>query len=198
MPLVRAICPQSLVPVRNLLEHRQAARPNEPKQSPVFRSYGIFGNAVFYEFYGRQISPSTTLLHRREFDYLHGLDAPQSEIALAALEQAVGKDVYWDKPNDRIVAITREGIMLSLRGTNLVEAAVALPLMYDEVLKHSPGAEKGISIVEAAVVNPREYLSRAASPLQVKLTIPNLNNFDPTLYGEAVKHGFQLALANRL
>jgi hypothetical protein len=199
-PLVRAIDPKYLVPLRStwnapaksLLDHHQANHPNEPKLRPTIRSYGIFGNAIFYEFYGRQITPSTAQFHKREFDYHNGMTVPESEAAAMLLERTF-KSVSWDTANERIVGITENGEKYSIEGTNVVQAGLALTIMRAEAEKHSSGAERGIGWVEA-VFHPQTFLSKAASPLQVIITVPD----DPNLYSDAIRRGFQLALANRL
>jgi hypothetical protein len=216
--LLRAINLDHLVPLRartpsgkNLLEYYQECHPKEPRCQLITRSYGISGDAIFYEFYGQQVSPS----HIGICEFLpNALTKPESEVAALSLEQVFGiagqdaftvdwgrprgRGVYWDTVNDRIVAIANKGLMLSIRGTNLVEAAVVLPLLFDEALKHSPKFEKGISWVEAAVVSPQEYWSQAASPLRVRTTVRNLKNFVPGIYNKSASLAFELALANRL
>jgi hypothetical protein len=81
--------------------------------------------------------------------------------------------VFWDVDNDRIIVKTREGFLLSLDGTNIVEAAIYLPRMYKHILSIKDTIPEGIQYA-GAKVEGNDYLSAAASPLVIFYGLPNL------------------------
>lgn len=196
---------------KNLLDHHQFHHPNEEYLRPFTLSSFLGTSRTGYDFFGRFVEFGTGLA-----PYLR-----ISDVAALALEQTFGKadtleeifsvpwaipdnrsmgSVFWDVENDRIIAKTREGFTLALRGTNVVEAAVYLPKIYEEIKLQLLKQEipEGIDIIEAAVEEPNEAWSVAASPLHIRCTVRNLGNIHPSDVSRAVAEVVEHALANRL
>jgi len=224
MPHLRAI--GHLEPLRNLFRPQQSPRyvPNlvdhhafhhagEGCLQPAYISPRQGLTIGGYEFFGRFVEASRVEADKPAFLSAMSL----SQVAALALEQTFGAAdsyedifhsawampesanqgvVFWDSSNDRIVAITKEGFSLAIEGTNLVEAAVYLPRIYEQV-KQLQIAE-GVGFVEARVEGPQEVWSMAASPLQVKFNLPNLAGFDVAGVDGVVEGRIKAALSNRL
>jgi hypothetical protein len=141
--------------------------------------------------------PNTMQAFIRELD--KKITVPPAEIAALKLERTFGRGkVRWDKQNDRIVVETKEGFMLALAGTNIVEAGVYLPRLYKAVLERLPAIKEGVSLVEVRIEGEQEYWSRAASPLKVKLSLPNLEHVRIDDLNRVVHEAVARAISTRL
>jgi hypothetical protein len=148
-----------------------------------------------YELFG--YTPNIMQTFIRELD--KKICVPPAEIAALKLERTFGVGrVRWDKKNDRIIAETKEGFLLALAGTNLVEAGVYLPRLYKAILERLPAIKEGVSLVEVRIEGEQEFWSRAASPLKVKLTLPNLEHVTLADLNLVVKQAVDRAVSTRL
>ncbi|PIS29505.1 hypothetical protein COT42_05125 [Candidatus Saganbacteria bacterium CG08_land_8_20_14_0_20_45_16] len=106
--------------------------------------------------------------------------------------------VFWDTSADRIIVQTAEGITIGVKGTNVVEAAVLLPhlarSLQREPLRHVP---EGFSTVVAGIEDGIIW-SRAASPLNIETSLPNLDHVDHFALQTIIDAAIDRALANRL
>jgi len=207
MPLIRALNLKSLIPLggvwsnlsKNLVAKYQADHPEDRRAiyHPVVAEDKLFHEPRFsYRFYGNIVPPSSDMYAKLRVDPAHDKCEPESVVAVMALEYFIGKEVYGEgeEENARIVAFPAEGFKLSVQGTNVVEAAVILPILRELVLKYSAMTEQGIDWVEAAVACPEENMAMAASPLRVKITVPNLGNFNYGSYYQNVEAAFRKAV----
>lgn len=202
---------------KNLLDHHQFHHPHEAYLNPITHERRPNIHIGGYEFYGRFIEAASSK------DIAGGLlelkPTRISEVAALALEQTFGKSdtldetftvpwgmpesrregrVFWDTSNDRIIAKTQEGFILALEGTNVVEAAVYLPRIYEELkLRLAQGTPpEGIDIVEIRIEGSEEW-SVAASPLHIKCRAPNLESVDLFTLDRALQNTLQNAIDNR-
>jgi hypothetical protein len=213
MPAIRAIDRPNLVPLRgagnSLLTNHRKYHPNDPLLPPSFYSPSPETVIAGYGFYGHFVACNKGY---------HAAPLPMSEVAALLLEQTFGRaerveeafttdwgmaenvrpgKVFWDTTNDRIIAETREGFTLAICGTNLIEAAVYLPRMYQTVLANREKILRGVNIVEIQIEGPSEEWAMAASPLQIKCRVPNLDNAYTYLIDHEVLTTFQRAIANQ-
>lgn len=203
---------------KNLLDHHQFHHPQEPYLKPVIRQPLPALSIAGYKFYGKFIETA-----RSTSGIIGGLGEVRymriSEVAALVLEQAFGKAattdevfivpwgmpenrsqgrIFWDTTHDRIIARTKEGYVLAVEGTNLVEAAVYLPRMYEELKLRSVihPIPEGVDMVEMKIAGQEEW-SLAASPLHIKCQVPNLTNIAPFHIDLAVRTTLSQAIANR-
>jgi len=203
---------------KNLLDHHQFHHPHETYLKPVIRQPHPNLSIAGYDLYGKFIETA-----RSTSGVIGGLGEVKyiriSEVAALALEQAFGKAettdevfivpwgmpenrsqgrIFWDTTHDRIIAKTREGYVLAVEGTNLVEAAVYLPRIYEELKLRSVvhPIPEGIDMVEMKIAG-REEWSLAASPLHIKCQAPNLTDIDNFHIDQAVRRSLSRAISNR-
>lgn len=202
----------------NLLDHHKANHPDEPWLKPSM--YNI-GNSLVAGYDLQSMFVRVALLDSPPTkDYVGNLLEVKykniADVAALALEQAFGKAedendaflfdwgmpyninpgrVFWDVDNDRIIAKTKEGFVLSLCGSNVVEGGIYLTRMYKHILSIMKGIPEGIQFVEAKI-NDNEAWSIAASPLIVRLSLPQPLRYD-NLTGITIK-SIDNAINNRI
>jgi hypothetical protein len=106
--------------------------------------------------------------------------------------------VFWDTENDRTIVTTKEGLTLSMRGTNLVEAAVYLPRMYEQALKLRSEVKEGIQRVNLEISGPQAEWSQAASPLVIQCHLPDLSALKVEEIDHRITGTLTRAIANRI
>ncbi len=190
---------------KNLLDHHQFHHPHEeylpPYASDSLR-YKFFGNYVdigkVADAKPMRISEVAAIVLEQTFGKADSLEDVFS-VPWGMPENRSSGRVFWDVENDRIIAKTKEGFILALEGTNVVEAAVYLPKIYENLKIQSVIAPipEGIDLVEAKVEGNEEW-SLAASPLHIKCRVPNLKNTDPGHVDNSVKGTLKNALDNRI
>lgn len=205
-----------------LLGHHKANHPNEAFIHPIIRQPDQFTSVLGYEFFGQFIE-AARVNNTNIKNYIGTLASARpmriSDVAALALEQTFGAAeriedafsvewgmpenrsegaVFWDVEADRIIAKTKEGLILSIEGTNIVEAAVYLPRQHQVLKEMIARIPEGVQFMETRVEGPREAWSKAASPLQVKFNLPNLSNLDQSQIDRIVRDAFLAAVANRV
>lgn len=191
-------------PIENTLECTWKIIPGTPLRGP--REAQLVTN-----FYGREVVVRRIKNYVPEFAArCHSFPEVRktSEVAQLYLEQVFGTTetthrarsgnlrpaVAWDSINDCIVATSQDGYVVSIEGSNLVEAAVYLPRQLEALKRHRP--KEGIQAVELAVCGSQSW-SRAASPLVIKSNAPNIEGADPATIDSWVNQSVANALANR-
>jgi hypothetical protein len=205
MSLIKAVDPKNLLPLRspwNEPRPRQSLLANhqtyhhEPRISPTETRHAFLGASLYWNCFGAKVFPTREMLSARNYNPT-ALNLPPSEIAAKVLEVTF-LDVSWDKPNDRTVVTAKERFKLSGQGTNVVEMAVLLPLLYKLTLEHASKIKQGIGWVEAAFTSPKINLAQAGGSLQIKITVPGVGDqqyFNPRSYCETVTKAFLNAIS---
>jgi len=161
-------------------------------------------------FHGHKYGPvdqlPTSVIAARLLENIFGRQEDVFVVDSAPLAQVlVNNDGYsrhlaWDPQNDRIIARTKEGITLSINGSNLVEAAIWLPRLYEQMKQKLSRIPEGVQRIDLNVERGAEW-SKAASPLVMECRVGNfrnLNPFDSAEFDQAAAATFDRAVANRL
>jgi len=82
------------------------------------------------------------------------------------------RPIYWQVNWDCITVQTREGFTISMQGTNLVEAAVWLPRVYQYLQKHQATGKERIKFVAISLAQGSE-LATDKGGLKVKCRLPD-------------------------
>jgi len=210
----------------NLRNHHQTHHPHEAYLTPLTRSFPDGLTEKGYAFYGSFVRAGK-VKNSRIRDFVGGLSEigvkRESEVAALALEQTFGKATSWEELTvadgflaenanegnifmeardgeiDRILVKTKEGFTITLIGTNLVEAGVYLPRIYHSLLRRLENKEipEGIESVEVEVEGLAEEFAIAASPLRLKLRLPNLSNVSPYELALVVEKALDRVLAKK-
>lgn len=107
--------------------------------------------------------------------------------------------IAWDQENDCIVVKTKEGLALSTQGSNLIEAAIWLPRMYEQALKNKSRAPEGLGAIHIGF-GGMEQLSKAASPVDMDCQAVDyryLNPHDGAAFDSVIKGTFEISFSNR-
>jgi hypothetical protein len=211
---------------KTLLTQHQSSHPGEGMVNPAIqhlRPGTIVGGYFFYNRFVETARVENRTMEGHVGQLVNLKPLALSEVAALALEKTFGKaateedvfttdwgslenrhpgHLFWEEGAsgeiDRIVARTREGFTLTMEGTNIVEAAVYLPRMYDHLLSRLPEIKEGVQQVEVRIEGNREEWSQSNSPLHIKSNLPNLANADHELLNQIVKNALDRALQNRL
>ena len=185
--------------LENLLRNHQTHHTGEKVYQPIYH-FGLRAEMLSYEFFGKFVPPSSALLVRRDFDYVSGLNLRESEVGALMLAGTFGaENISWNKKDDCIEVKAKEGFSLTLRGTNLVEAAVFLPRIYRSILRRLSLGEikEGVASVNAQVEGQTEDLALVASPVKISLRLLNPNNVCADDLDRLVEESTDRALANK-
>jgi hypothetical protein len=203
--------------LKELLIHHQKHHPNEIKLGLSWRYDGTGTAELGCEFAGRWIK-FRELNNPPKYFIGHELGMveyrPISEVAFKLLESVFGKDkdkfvcawsfptgVVWNEYNDYITAFAPDGFTASIKGSNIVEAAIWLPEMHQEYLNRKSEVPKGIRSVHITIHDGEEY-SIAASPVHLWCRVPIIDYNDPANINLdyvrlEVKNTFERSLRNR-
>lgn len=203
--------------LKELLIHHQKHHPNEIKVGLSWRYDGTSLAELGCEFTGKWIKfrelknpPKDFIGHKIGITEYRTI----SEVAFKLLENVFGKDedkfvcswsfptgVVWDENNDCITAYAPDGFTASIKGTNIVEASIWLPEMYEQYLIEKTKVPEGIKSAQANIYEGEEF-AIAASPLHIQCTVPiidynNPANINLDYVRSEVKNTFGKALSNR-
>jgi hypothetical protein len=96
------------------------------------------------------------------------------------------------------VVRTKEGLALSVQGTNLIEAAIWLPRMYEQALKNRSRAPEGLGAIHIGFRT--EQISMAASPVDMDCQAVDYRYLDPhdgAAFDSVIKGTFEMSFSNR-
>jgi hypothetical protein len=194
---------------------------------PITRSFPDGLTVKGYDFYGSFVKAGE-VRNSRIKEFVGGLSEMgmkrESDVAALALEETFGKATSWEELTvadgfliensnegnifmevregeiDRVLVKTKEGFTIALIGTNIVEAAVYLPRIYRSLLRRLENGEipEGIESVEVEVEGQAEEFALAASPLRIKLRLPNLHNVSPQDIDLVVEQRLDRVLAKKI
>ncbi len=210
----------------NLRNHHQTHHTNETYLPPVTRSFPDGLTVKGYVFYGAFVKAGK-VKNPRIRNFVGGLSEigmkRESEVATLHLEETFGKATTWEELTvadgfmienaheghvfmeikegeiDRILVKTKNGFTMTLIGTNLVEAGVYLPRIYRSLVRRLEKGEipEGIESVEVEIEGAAQEYAIAASPLRLKLRLPNLSNVSPYELDLVVEQALDRILAKK-
>ncbi|OGC23650.1 hypothetical protein A2291_04015 [candidate division WOR-1 bacterium RIFOXYB2_FULL_42_35] len=106
---------------------------------------------------------------------------------------------FEDYEQGSITVITPRGFTLSIKGINILEAAIYLPTYYRQLEEMLIRGEikEGISEAEIQVEGEYQPYAVAASPIHMGFKAPNPVRLEPGAVGQVVKDGINSALARK-
>lgn len=185
-----AIGPKPVYHLEALLKNHQSCHNYDPICLAVY-SQRFLGERAFllsegwtYKFFGLAVSPSSAQVdYRKGYNYFNNvMNLRLSEVAALVLNQEFGaENISWNQQSDRIEVKAREGFILTLRGTNLIEAAAYLPRIYRSITSRLAMREikEGVESVNVQIEGQAENTALAASPLRMSMRLPNFDNARP-------------------
>lgn len=108
--------------------------------------------------------------------------------------------IAYDPETDCVIAKTTTGLTLSLQGSNLIEAAIWLPRIENQVRQNLPWIAAGVQSVSVGIGQGGEW-SREASPLKMSVQVDDFRQHNPLQSAEfdrIAAETFQRALFNRV
>ena len=189
--------------LEDLLANHQQHHSAEPLIACHTRQFHIgkmlVSETLTYDFFGRPVSPSSDQFRDMQRFNAFPMPLQLSETAALMLHQEFGaENIVWNKQSDCIEVKAPE-FMLTIGGTNLVEAAIYLPRIYHSLLGRLATRQipEGVSSVRAQVGGEAQEFAQAASPLKISLQLPNPLSISVSQIDVAVEGALARVLAKR-
>jgi len=210
----------------NLADRHKRYHPNEPWLNPVLRSRGKVVE-VGYNFYGRFVVAGRVDNPGKSGFVGNLINLPPmriSDVAVLALEQFFGKAgtaedvfvmaggtpenrhpgyVFLEKlpdGRDQIKAWwTRKNFSVAVGGSNVVEAGAYFRLICLSLERRLEAGEieEGVSSVDVEIEGQQEELALVASPLKIKIRLPNPANVSAHDLDRVVEEALNRALSKK-